>query len=456
MKTTHVIAWLWMCATAAAGSAWGQVPASLVEQGRALYFGTQPFSKAPQIAGASLPAGASACVSCHGALGAGTREGVQAAPGITLRTAAESNRWLVAAMQSKTLMNRALNTSMPRYMLNPEEQAALAAYAPLLGSAADTVRGVSFNEIVFGVYMPEKVNAQVGANIHAGVNLAFANANSQGGVHGRKLRAIAVRNPEEARSVFALVGSLYQDNAIEESLAAYRLPSMAALTLSMQSVKASGWTAPLLPSLQEQAQLMLRTLHARSVELGCTPWVIDTLQVLNAQNPAIGAVQLFTSTEAASSATRPARLCLGILATEASSTKILEALVDGDQPLALLISLAALGNTSTHSSHTLHLQVLPAPPAIATHADVAGQSMWTSLGEAAGNAVVEAVARSGSRLQPEIALARLRELSGYAPLAGAPLAWRGTRAHGWQPTIWTVSADLVGLRQSPSLPGEQR
>jgi mono/diheme cytochrome c family protein len=375
MKSAHLFAWLWVCATATAGNAWGQAPASLIEQGRALYFGTQKFSKAPQIAGASLPAGASACVNCHGALGAGVREGVQAAPDITLSAGAEANRWIVAAMQGKTLKDRPLNTSMPRYLLSPEEQAALAAYAPLLGNASDAVRGVSATEVFLGVYMPEKANAQASAHMYAGVNLAFAKANSQGGVHGRKLRALAIRSAQEAQSVFALVGSLHQDRALEEVLEAHRLPSMAALTLSMQGVKASGWTAPLLPSLQEQAQLLVRTLYARSTDLDCTPWLVDTLQTVNAQDPALGAVQRFTSTEAALAAARPARLCLGVVATEGSSTKLLQALTQSHQPLALLVSLAALGNTSTRSSSTLHLQVLPAPPAIATHADAAGQSM---------------------------------------------------------------------------------
>ncbi len=449
MKTAPLLVWLFVCGVTVTGSAWGQTTAWLVEQGRALYFGTQKFSKAPQIAGASLPVGASACVNCHGALGAGVRESVQAAPDITLRAAADSNRWIVAAMQGKTLEGRPLNTSMPRYLLSPEEQAALAAFAPLLGSAADTVRGVSANEVLLGVYMPVNTNVQATAQIYAGVSAAFARANAQGGVHGRKLRAIAVRSPEQAQSVFALVGSLHQDNAMEESLVAYRLPSMAALTLSMHSVKASGWTAPLLPSLHEQAQLMLRMLHAKSVDMDCVPWLVDTLQLVNAQDPPLGAVQLLTSIEAATSATRPARLCLGLVATQASSTKLLQALTDGDQQLTLLISLAALGNTSTRANPALHLQVLPAPFAVATHADTAGHGMWTSLGEAAGNAVAEALARSGSRLQPEIALARLRELSGFAPLEEAPLAWSRTRAHGWQPTIWTVPADLAGLRQSP-------
>jgi mono/diheme cytochrome c family protein len=449
MKAPTLMACLWGCAMVGLGGAWAQSPDSLVSQGRALYFGTQKFVNSAQIAGASLPAGASACVNCHGALGAGVREGVQAAPDITLRRAPEVNKWLVAAMQGKTLTNRPLNTSMPRYQLTPDEQAALAAYAPLLGSAADTVRGVTANEIVFGVYMPDQPHSPASNEILDGVDRVFAASNVQGGVHGRQLRAIAVRSPEQAQSVFALVGSLHQDKALEQALAAHRLPSLAALTLSMENAKTSGWTAPLLPSVQEQSHLMVRTLNARAAELDCTPWLIDSLQVMSADDPALGAVLRFTSADAASLPTRPGRLCLGMVMGEANSTRLLKTLTDGNKPLPLLISLAALGTVNTPSTSTLHLQILPTPLAVASHANAVGQSLWTSLGEAAGHAVVEALARSGSRLQPEIALAKLRELSPYAPLKDAPLAWSRTHAHGWQPTMWTVPHTLVGLRQSP-------
>lgn len=449
MKRAALAACLWGCVVAWLGSAAAQTPESLVEQGRALYFGTQKFTHSAQIADASLPGGTSACVNCHGALGAGVREGVQAAPNITLRAAPEVNKWLVAAMQGKTLTNRALNTSMPRYQLTADEQAALVAYAPLLGSEADTVRGVTANEIVLGVYMPDKPSSLARNDILAGVRQALAASNVRGGVHGRKLRAIAVRNPEEALSVFALVGSLHQDIALEQSLAVHRMPSLAALTLSIQSVSASGWTAPLLPSLQEQTQLMVRTLNATARELDCTPWLIDSLQVLNAQDPELGMVQRFTRADTATLAARPARLCLGIVMGEAGGTSVLKTLTDSNRPVSLLITLAALGAVDASSTSTLHMQILPTPTAVANHASAAGQSLWASLGEAAGHAVVEALARSGSRLQPEIALAKLRELSGYAPLKDAPLAWSRTHAHGWLPSMWTAPHALAGLRQSP-------
>jgi mono/diheme cytochrome c family protein len=448
MNAHKCIALLGLSAIVGTGSVWGQASTALIDQGRALYFGSQTFAAAPQVAGVNLPHNTGACVSCHGALGAGVREGVQVAPDITLGAVQDSTRWLKAAVKGLAMSDRPLNMSMPRYQLTPQEESALAAYAPFLGNAADTVHGVTDSEVTFGVLFSDRPHSLASTQVMAGVALAFKQANLQGGVHGRKLRAIAVRTPEDAKSVFALVGSLHEDEALDRSQAVNRLPNLASLILSREGVKAWGWTVPLLPSLLVQAELVIATLKAKSVELDCTPWVLDTLQITNEQAPALNAMQRFTSAMAASSAARPTRLCLGLIATQASSLKLLEALQRDGQEIPLLVSVAALGTAPSPIKTALHLQVLPAPLAVAAHAENAGQSVWTSLGEAAGRAVVEALARSGRRLQPEIALATMRELSGYAPLEGAPLAWSRTHTHGWLPAVWPMPSGRIGLRQS--------
>ena len=434
-------------ANAASGPQSGQVK-DLVEQGRALYFGTQAFAAPAHVAGASLPVSAAACVSCHGALGAGLREGAQAAPDITKKVAGDSADWLRATMQGITRGQRPLNASMPRYELTQTEQAALAAYSPLLGHANDAVRGVTESEIVLGVYAADSASSLVGAHILAGVTQAFAQANLQGGVHGRKLKAIAVRTPDQTRSVFALVGSLNEEASLEQLLAARRVPSLAALGLSRESVNARGWVAPLLPSLHEQAAFLLQTLTAKSAALQCSPWLIDTVQITSEADSALGAVQRFTRVQDAVVATRPQRLCLGLIGTDAGSAPLLRALERDGTPVPLLISLAAIGPATHGLKSATHLQVLPAPAAVAAHAGVAGQSVWTSLGEAAGRAVVEALSRSGRRLQPEIALDSLRGLTGYAPLEDAALTWSRSSAHGWRPALWTSSTDQAGMRHS--------
>lgn len=420
----------------------------LVEQGRALYFGTQVFSSPARVAGASLPASAAACVSCHGALGAGVREGAQAAPAITRRSAGDSADWLRATVQGVTRGQRPLNSSMPRYELTQSEQAALAAYAPLLGHANDVVRGVTESELVLGVYSADEAGSPAGSHILAGVTKAFAQANLQGGVHGRKLKAIAVSTPGQTSSVFALVGSLNQDASMEHFLAERRVPSLAALSLSRESVNARGWVAPLLPPLHEQAAFLVQALKAKSAALQCSLWLLDTAQITS-EPDSVGAMQRFTRVQDAIAAARPQRVCLGLIATDASSAPLLRALERDGTEVPLLLSLATFGPATHSLKSTPHWQVLPAPTAVAAHSALAGQSVWTSLGEAAGRAVVEALARSGRRLQPEIALASLRELAGFAPLEGAVLTWSRSSAHGWRPVLWTSSTghESVGLSE---------
>lgn len=427
---------------------------ALAAQGRALYFGTQAFAAPARVAGARLPASAAACVSCHGALGAGAREGVQVAPDITQRGTGTPVNWLSAAMQGLTTGQRQLNASMPRYELTPVEQAALAAYAPLLGHVDDAVRGVTDIGIVLGVFVPGTTGSLAGELILQGVTQAFAQANLRGGVHGRQLSAMAVRTAEQAMSVFALVGSLNQDDSVDRLLATFRVPSLAALSLSRENLSARGWVAPLLPSLHEQAVFLLRALVAKSASLQCTPWLLDTVQLTRETDPAIGAVRRFTRVQDAVVAGRPQRLCLGLIAPEPSSAPLLRALEGDGTQVPLLLSLTAIGPSDNNLKSVIHWQVLPTPAAVAAHAGATGQSVWTSLGLVAGGAVVEALSRSGRRLQPEIALASLRELGGYAPLEGAALAWSRSSAHGWRPVLWTSSNHHAGTGHSEQSQGE--
>jgi hypothetical protein len=102
------------------------------------------------------------------------------------------------------------------------------------------------------------------------------------------------------------------------------------------------------------------------------------------------------------------------------------------------------------------IQVLPMPLALAAHANQLDQSIWRSLGEAAGLSVIEALARSGRRLQPEIVLAAMRGLTGFSPLVDAPLVWSGSRNHGWKPALWTASLDGVAVQQSQLSQGEKK
>jgi mono/diheme cytochrome c family protein len=424
---------------------------SAIEQGRALYFGAQAFAAAPTVNGMALPAGNAACVNCHGALGAGSREGVQAAPDITQRMLSKpSSAWLHAALQGKANEGRVLNALMPRYALTDAEQAALMAYAPLLGQAQDAVRGVSDNEILLGLLSEEAHIISANSNILKGVEHQFASINKRGGVHGRMLRVKLVHNLQEAQSVFALMASLYTQGLSNEQLAQQRMPHLAALTQSMQQGGVRDWTVPLLASVQSQTRLLMHSLAELATQQGCEAWLIDTAKdaANTASNQEIAALKLkrfHTAEEAMKALTPHSKLCIGWLATPALSELLLQQLQAANAQVVANLTLAVLGS-QTMPSTAQHYQVLPMPQAIAQHA----QGMWMSLGQAAAQAVAEALSRSGRLLQPEGVLANMRKLTGYAPLPDAPLAWSNTQAHGFEPSLVQLSAPKAIATTTPT------
>ena len=429
------------CASLAARAAGVSAGLERVELGRALYFGTQAFAAPPRVGGAPLPADAAACVRCHGALGAGSREGARSAPAIARPATADSRAWIEAALAGQGRGGRRLDATMPRYTLTEYEQDALAAYAPLLGSANDVVRGVGDTEIRLGV---PPITGQAGtsaAQLRAGIETAFARANAHGGVNGRMLRTVSVDAATTMVSVFALVGEIGPIELNEPALAGARLPSLAALGLARDPVGRRSWVVPLLPDLREQAALLVRTLAARAVELDCTAWLLDPAALTEAGEVERLGLRHHASLPAALAAPRPARLCVGSLASAAASGSLLEALRRDRTPVLAVVTLAAFGPVLADSWHNAAWQVLPAPAAVMRHAHSTGVGLWSSLGEAAGQVVVEALARSGRLLQPEVVLATFRELTGYAPLDGAPLAFGRNRTHGWLPSLWAPSND---------------
>jgi cytochrome c553 len=438
------------------GAAWCLTSIELVAQGRALYFGTQNFSEAPETAGASLPASSGACVSCHGALGAGVREGSLAAPNIALQGAKLNTAWVDAAMHGKSPQGRPLNAAMPRYRLSLDEQAALQSYAPLLGSASDVVRGITDTEILMGVLTGNSSNSAGGAEVLLGIQKTFAQINARGGLHGRHLRAITVENLNQAQSVFALVGSINQVDGAEDELRASRLPDLASLALSRDAVSRRAWSVPLLPSLAEQADMLVKTLVEKSAGIDCFPLLLDTAQIVNLQDSNRFEVPLFSTAQSAALAVQSSRVCLGLIATAASSAPLLEALAKDGRTVPLIVRLAATATGPSKTSPEMLIQVLPMPLALAAHANQLDQSIWRSLGEAAGLSVIEALARSGRRLQPEIVLAAMRGLTGFSPLVDAPLVWSGSRNHGWKPALWTASLDGVAVQQSQLSQGEKK
>ncbi|MBK9519853.1 MAG: ABC transporter substrate-binding protein [Anaeromyxobacter sp.] len=94
--------------------------------------------------------------------------------------------------------------------------------APPAPPPAPAVAGVTATEVVFGMASPfTGANKELGRGMKAGIELAFAAANEAGGVHGRKLRLVALDDgyePDrtlgvmkelvEERKVFGIVGNV--------------------------------------------------------------------------------------------------------------------------------------------------------------------------------------------------------------------------------------------------------
>lgn len=104
----------------------------------------------------------------------------------------------------------------------PEPAAPLAAPPPQVAPSSGRVAGVSDTEVVFGMASPfTGAIKELGRGMKTGLEAAFAVANESGGVHGRKLRLMALDDgydPQrtrqvmqellEQRKVFAIVGNV--------------------------------------------------------------------------------------------------------------------------------------------------------------------------------------------------------------------------------------------------------
>lgn len=182
------------------------------------------------------PATAFACVNCHAADGQGTNEGgVRPAPVTWSVLAAARTSTLTGRPRppydARTLtralrvgVNSAgerLHLAMPRYSLTDRQAADLVAFLKILGTDADSDPGVSPDAIKVGAALPLTGQyAPVGEAARATLAAYFAEANTRGGIYGRRFELVvadsggtpagtlqATRELLESRNVFALAGS---------------------------------------------------------------------------------------------------------------------------------------------------------------------------------------------------------------------------------------------------------
>ncbi len=239
-------------------------------QGRNLYhYGKDGFADhvAVNLQGVErgVPSPLFRCAGCHGYRGEGSQEGGLRVPPLTLSalrrarngTSAGRSRagytdeaLAMAITQGLDASGHALQPSMPRYQLTPDQVAKLIAYLNRIGEESDTDPGVSSDVVTIGAALPlTGPLAQIGQDVIATLRGALRRLNEQGGVYGRHIELIvedsrgepaqtaqAVSRLIEIHQVFALVGSFEPAGGmrIRERLEQDQIPSIFPLTQSPQ------------------------------------------------------------------------------------------------------------------------------------------------------------------------------------------------------------------------------
>ncbi|RZS58027.1 ABC transporter substrate-binding protein [Sphaerotilus mobilis] len=153
--------------------------------------------------GLALQGDAVACARCHGPEGAGNREGGltapaldwnslsqarSASPGLLPRSRYDDVAVLRALRQGVDVEGRPLSTAMPRFTLAPREEADLLTYLRSLGQSLDIDPGLTPDRVVLGGVLPlSGPLAAAGQAADAAIRSCVAQANREGGIHGRQL-----------------------------------------------------------------------------------------------------------------------------------------------------------------------------------------------------------------------------------------------------------------------------
>ncbi|MCK0197254.1 ABC transporter substrate-binding protein [Ancylobacter sp. 6x-1] len=413
--------------------------AGAAPDGRALYQGIAAFAPGTT----SLPAGFGACARCHGADGAGSREGAVRIPPLVWSDlmhprgdapAFRDEAAVLAAIATGAGRDgTSLNAVMPRFRLAPAEAAALLAYLHRLGTAKDLPPGVSADAITLGTLLPlSGPSGEVGRDVLAGLKQALGAANVSGGPFGRRLDLVDVDTAYGAEAaaarlaevpVFAVVGGLWPTRGpVDRLLAAHRIAIVAPLAPDEATPAAAEWSVELLPSSTAQQAALAATMAGCSQ--GGERWILaaDNQDGASASSPLrrfAGPAELRAALGQA-----PARGCLGLALSSVSTLR--DAV------------------PSTWEQRV----VLPVPAALLRDDEEDG-GPWKRLGGIAGTLLVELLSRAGPRLYEHALIEAADRLGDFAPLQLAPLRHAGGRFLGWQADIMVIPA----ARPEPVPPG---
>ncbi|HYY57673.1 MAG TPA: ABC transporter substrate-binding protein [Pyrinomonadaceae bacterium] len=243
-----------------------------------------------------VPGSSFACSSCHGQRGEGTREGGIQPPPLNWETL---TRPLTSALTRRergpyddATLARAISSgvdpggarlhpAMPRYRMTGEQVADLVAYLKKLGKAEDAEPGITDETIKVGAALPlTGPLGQVGEDIKATLNASFAEANSRGGIYGRRFELIvedsrgepaqtllATRRLIEVGGIFALVGCFEpaDSSEVNELIKRSEVPLIGPVTLSPRlSIPPNPYIFYLLPTFGDQARALIDFVNSRS------------------------------------------------------------------------------------------------------------------------------------------------------------------------------------------------
>lgn len=236
-----------------------------------------------------LPASSFPCSNCHGLRGEGSKEGGIQPPPLDWASLSSKHQSLLTRNDrgpyTEVSLARAihggldssggrLHPGMPRYEMAAAQMADLIAYLRKIGKESDADPGLGEDEIKIGAALPMSgALARVGEDIKAALAACFAEANTNGGIYGRRIlllvedsagdaagAAQATRKLVEQDKVFALLGSFEPQGSDEtnEYLRRSEVPLIGPVTLSPRTPPVPNrFVFYLLPSFGEQARSLV-------------------------------------------------------------------------------------------------------------------------------------------------------------------------------------------------------
>jgi ABC-type branched-subunit amino acid transport system substrate-binding protein len=236
-----------------------------------------------------LPAGSFPCSNCHGLRGEGSKEGGIQPPPLDWVSLSSPHQSLLTRNDrgpyTEVSLARAihggldssggrLHPGMPRYRMTAAQMCDLIAYLKKIGKESDADPGLSEDAIRIGAALPMSGSlARVGEDIKAALAACFSDANSKGGIYGRRVELIvedsggdaagtaqATRKLVEQDKVFALLGSFEPQGSDEtnEFLKRSEVPLIGPVTLSPRAPAVPNpYVFYLLPSFGEQARSLV-------------------------------------------------------------------------------------------------------------------------------------------------------------------------------------------------------